>query len=355
MIRTLELKNFTVFSEAIFDFAPGINVVIGSNGTGKSHLLKLAYTVARWGQEMSAREKAGPKLDKATLQKELAGKLIRVFRPDSLGRLSRRGVGVSRAEVLVGFDPPIQDFDFTFSTRSTSEVTFGNAPQALTEEQSVFLPTKEMLSMFPGFAGLYRDYEVSIAETYYDLCLALDRPLLKGRRFDDIGKLLAPVETALGGSIRNENGKFYLVRKGSGNFEIPLVAEGFRKLGTIAYLIANGTLAAPSFLFWDEPETNLNPAYMTSLAELLVSVSRGGTQVFVATHSLYIMRELSLLLESCSPPVPRKFFALQDTNGGTTVSCGESAEDVEPIAALDSEIEQSQRYLNALQSAAEKP
>ncbi|MCP5528476.1 MAG: ATP-binding protein [Verrucomicrobiales bacterium] len=72
-----------------------------------------------------------------------------------------------------------------------------------------------------------------------------------------------------------------------GAFEIPLVAEGFRKLGTVSYLLANGTLARQSILFWDEPETNLNPAYMVKLAELLVAIARNGTQVIVATHSLF--------------------------------------------------------------------
>jgi hypothetical protein len=65
-------------------------------------------------------------------------------------------------------------------------------------------------------------------------CRALEQPLLRGPRFKEIDKLLSPLEELLGGSIRNENGRFFLVQKGSGKFEIPLVSEGFRKLGTVA-------------------------------------------------------------------------------------------------------------------------
>ena len=102
-------------------------------------------------------------------------------------------------------------------------------PEEFFSDETVFFPTKEMLSMFPGFTGLYRDREMSIDETYYDLCLALEKPLLKGRRFDEVNSLLEPVEQILGGSIRIENGRFYLVQEGAGKFEIPLVAEGYER------------------------------------------------------------------------------------------------------------------------------
>lgn len=43
MLKQLTLHNFTVFKEAHLTFSPGLNVIIGENGTGKTHLLKLAY------------------------------------------------------------------------------------------------------------------------------------------------------------------------------------------------------------------------------------------------------------------------------------------------------------------------
>ena len=45
MLYTLNAKNFTLFSDASFEFSPGLNVIIGENGTGKSLILKLAYTL----------------------------------------------------------------------------------------------------------------------------------------------------------------------------------------------------------------------------------------------------------------------------------------------------------------------
>lgn len=112
--------------------------------------------------------------------------------------------------------------------------------------------------------------------------------------------------------------------------------------------MANGTLARQSVLFWDEPETNLNPAYMVKLAELLAAIARNGTQVFIATHSLFMMRELSLLLgRPENSAVDRRFFALAlgESESGIQISEGRSAEEIEPITALDAELKQSERYL----------
>ena len=46
MLQRLHLRNFTVFEDADFAFGPGLNVLVGTNGMGKSHVLKVGYAVA---------------------------------------------------------------------------------------------------------------------------------------------------------------------------------------------------------------------------------------------------------------------------------------------------------------------
>src|SRR5690349_18691893 len=41
--KSLRLVNFTAFADAQLEFTPGINVIIGENGTGKTHLMKAMY------------------------------------------------------------------------------------------------------------------------------------------------------------------------------------------------------------------------------------------------------------------------------------------------------------------------
>ncbi|MCL2415313.1 MAG: ATP-binding protein, partial [Defluviitaleaceae bacterium] len=44
-IEKVEIKNFTVFEDISIEMSKGINVFIGENGTGKTHLLKILYAM----------------------------------------------------------------------------------------------------------------------------------------------------------------------------------------------------------------------------------------------------------------------------------------------------------------------
>ena len=55
MLRSLKLTNFTAFTEADLRFSKGLNVFIGENGVGKTHLLKLPYAVMALSAEEGRR------------------------------------------------------------------------------------------------------------------------------------------------------------------------------------------------------------------------------------------------------------------------------------------------------------
>jgi recombinational DNA repair ATPase RecF len=44
-IAGLRLSEFSAFDEASLSFSPGINVFIGRNSNGKTHILKLLYAL----------------------------------------------------------------------------------------------------------------------------------------------------------------------------------------------------------------------------------------------------------------------------------------------------------------------
>ena len=58
--------------------------------------------------------------------------------------------------------------------------------------------------------------------------------------------------------VTQENGRFYF-DLAEGYLDVQLVADGYRKIATLYYLLRNGSLTKDSILFWDEPEANLNP------------------------------------------------------------------------------------------------
>ena len=54
MISHFHLKNFIAFAELAIDFSPGINIIIGENGTGKTQLLKAISDLERARRTLGA-------------------------------------------------------------------------------------------------------------------------------------------------------------------------------------------------------------------------------------------------------------------------------------------------------------
>lgn len=73
MLKSLQIKNFTAFSEAALEFCDGLNVVLGENGVGKSHVLKLAYAV----MGTLAEPRVEARRTKAMLQRAIGEKLVK--------------------------------------------------------------------------------------------------------------------------------------------------------------------------------------------------------------------------------------------------------------------------------------
>jgi energy-coupling factor transporter ATP-binding protein EcfA2 len=346
MLKKLKVDHFTVFSQATLNFAPGLNVIIGENGLGKTHILKLAYSLLAASAEGGKKYK-GESPTKNLLQGRIAEKLINVFRPESLGRLAQRKQGRERCAVTAGFIDTRLNTALSFATQSRSEVKIDKLPKKWLSKPPVFLPTRELLSLYPNFISVYENHYLEIEETYRDTCLLLGSPPVKGPREKRVSALVAPIEEIMGGKVYlDKNGRFYLSIPGKGNMEIPLVAEGWRKLGMVASLIATGSLLDKGYLFWDEPETNLNPKLIKLMAEVILHLCRNGIQVFIATHSLFLLRELELLGNKQEfSKVKNCFFALSKEEEGVALSQGKSIDDVDPIAALDESLMQSDRYL----------
>jgi hypothetical protein len=194
--------------------------------------------------------------------------------------------------VRLRFGEPALDLEFHFSSNSKSDVAFARLPAAWNDAAPAYLPTRELLTIYPGFVAVYDNHYLEFEETWRDTCVLLGAPLRRGVKEKRIQELLGPIEEAMGGSVElDKNGRFYL-RSASGRMEMTLVSEGLRKLAMLARLVATGALLDKGYLFWDEPEANLNPRVIKRVARGIVGLSQGGIQVFIATHSLFLLREL---------------------------------------------------------------
>jgi len=331
-IQALNLKNFTGFSNIDLRFSPGINVFIGKNGTGKTHLMKLMASILK-ANTKKADENTFSKQD---MEQEIATRMKGFFKPDKLGRLVKRRVGRNRAEVQMKVDK--ENINFNFASNSDAKISAleyklsGDIP-------SIYFPPCEMLSTFEGFIPLYENREVSFDETYYHLAKSLSVPLAKGPRFKEAKALLDPLERTLGAKVRIQNNRFYIITN-DGQMEAHLVAEGYRKIGSLMYLISNNELQENSILFWDEPEANLNPSLISTVIDVLITLAQKGVQIFIASHDYLVTNLLSLKSEYQSvlknqEKAEIRFFGLQQGSEGIEHSEGPTLADLDTNSILD--------------------
>lgn len=346
MLSRLQIKNFTVFGQAELKFGKNLNVIVGENGAGKTHLLKLAYSILAVSAEEGRKPHAATPT-KRILQERLADKLVKVFRPEYLGQLARRQRGRQRCEITLTMMRAKQSMAFNFATQSTTDVGIVKLPEEWVKIVPAYVPTRELLTIFPNFVSVYDGHYLELEETWRDTCVLLGAPLKRGPRETTIKQLLEPLEQAMEGFVDlDRNGRFYLVNN-AGRMEMPLVAEGLRKLGMLSRLIATGTLSNKGCLFWDEPEANLNPRLIRGVAQSIVELSHNGIQVFIASHSLFLLRELEIILSQDKYEIlDVRFFGLHRSDDGAIgIDQGATVAEIGDIAALDEELSQSDRFL----------
>lgn len=346
MLKSLDIKRFTVFRDQPLTLSPALNVVVGENSSGKTHLLKLAYSLIAASSEAGRKPNSGDPT-KAVLQRAYGDKLTGVFRPESgIGRLVTRRQGTARCEITATFTDPRLDLAISFATRSKSEVQVDQLPTAWEQQSPLYMPTRELMTIYPDFVAVYEQHLLEFEETWRDTCLLLGRALSRGPRPFDKAQLIGPVEDALGGTVDLEGGRFYLNMPGVGNVEMSLVAEGHRKLAMLARLIVNGVIQSQGYLFWDEPEANLNPRLIRLVASVIHQLAASGVQVFIATHSFFLLKELELL--SKASPIQRCYVGLNATQtdgAGAEVQLADSLTGLTNVVARDEELAQYDREL----------
>lgn len=341
MLTQATFTNFTALPNDTWRFASGINLIVGENGLGKSHALKAMYSLLKTNAHMD--------LTKSVLEKRYAEKLVAVMRPETLGRLVKRRQGRGRCEIALHMHESQHDAAVAFASNAKNQVELLKLPRERLCQSPAYLPSRELVTLCPWFVPLYDNYHLEFEETWRDTVSLLGNPSLKGPREKRASALLAPLEDAMGGKVAVDNatGRFYLQVAGEGRMEISLVAEGLRKMAMLARLISTGTLLEQGYLFWDEPETNLNPRLIKTIAAAIVAIARGGVQVFIASHSLFLLREIDMLLSGKAlGKVERRWFALyKDGEGETQLEQSDVAEGIANLVLLDEELAQSDRYL----------
>jgi predicted ATP-dependent endonuclease of OLD family len=321
MITNLELINFTIFEELSIDFSSGINVIIGENGTGKTQLLKAAYALAA----TSAQNKKAVDED---IENIFTEKFKRIFMPEEkkIGKLSRCKESKCSSIKASFLEDKSHDknIKFDFSTLVKSLKLDVKSEGDLYGMEPIFIPTKEVLSLYRGLVSNPANksvFEAIFDETYLDLCSQLSasrmedhEPRMQSFLEDIVNRINGQFEfdehsiTFNSGLYKDyakstintdptKDGKKYFESTSEDNLSTHMVAEGFRKLGVLHRLIDNSTLVPKKSgpLFWDEPESNMNPKLMKLIVEILLELSRKEQQIILTTHDYILLKWLDLL------------------------------------------------------------
>ncbi|MDO7851319.1 AAA family ATPase [Hymenobacter convexus] len=349
MLKRLHLKNFTVFADADFEFVQGLNVLVGTNGTGKSHVLKLGYVIesARYDiyKQFGSEKLADAMTNQIAWVSTLFKALPEVFLSSQLAPLIRWNVQ-ERAQVTADF-----------WSKSSEQLSFNLTPASLQTDQNkssigleavsateaafkpVYIPAKEILTL-NWMSPASEQVVIPVERNYLDLLAQLRLLALRKTEVPDAIQSLTDI---IGGEIKEEEGRYYLADMSGRQTAISMVAEGLRKFGTLQKLLSNGSLTKQTTLFWDEPEANLNPALLRKLAAILAALARQGFQIILATHSMSLLKEFHILSrQKTDKPLPIRYFGLNAEDGQpTTVVARDDFKFLPDVVALEAELEQA--------------
>jgi energy-coupling factor transporter ATP-binding protein EcfA2 len=145
----------------------------------------------------------------------------------------------------------------------------------------------------PLFYRMGREQLSGVPGYFYDLVRALKFEYTGDLAFPDVYERLTGNDV-IGGKIAiSESGNWSFQEKGR-SFSLPVTAMGIANLGILALLIERKVLDEDAFIFIDEPEAHLHPAWQVIMAETLFELSRRGVQVVIATHSVDILKWLEV-------------------------------------------------------------
>lgn len=279
---------------------PSINVIIGKNDTGKTGLLKLLYATVKSLEIYSLKTKSL----EVVFKKELSDKLSDTFMPikNGLGDLVQKGnkdkleVDIRIIESTTKYK---QDIYYSFGERT--EKTIPNCSDHIESIPSntinaLFVPAKEVLTAFNDIRNIRElQFGVGFDDTYLDLIKALNIPTTKGRVASELSQVNKSLEDLFEGKIEQtgQNDQPFIFKKGNQQFAMQQTAEGIKKIGILTTLITNRQLGKGTILFMDEPETALHPDAVRQMVEMLVAMSKAGVQIFIASHSYFVIKQLA--------------------------------------------------------------
>lgn len=345
MLSHLGLTNFGPIAQADFDFVPGMNVLLGENGTGKSLALRAAWLLlAHNGEALHLDEVSGNNPDQSdppAYNPFIFHDLVDEFRIRNPREviLNESPHALIKIKETTGVQFIAKIHQSNALMVGQDHFTGSNQPP----KKPFLLPASDPLAQMASALELLNKHRYQSPPSTLELSRAiLINPVREESLAHPMRSLVERTHTQLKGGLPTVDPQGRLLWQ---NRSIGLMAEGHRKLAAAAMLLANESLQPGGTLFWDEPEANLNPTLLGFLADWLADLAAAGVQVILSTHSLFLVRALIIAKHRVGPQASFRCFSLHQEEGGVVVEQADRPEDLTHFAMLDAEIAQSDAYL----------
>jgi AAA15 family ATPase/GTPase len=297
MIHALHIRNYGPLSSIDWKDLRKINLVIGNNGTGKTFILKAAYSAIKAAEEYRRGD------EPRKLADILATKLYWTFQIERLGDLVGKGQE-AKLEFRAEMDEGIIAYGFGESTNTTLlDVTGPERPRS---SNSLFLPEKEILTLYKVIIDSRETGKMfGFDDTYYDLAKVIAIRPTKGKNYQEFAEARQSITNLIEGDVfYQEEKERWVYKKGRFVYPIGVASEGVKKLAILDTLLGNRYLDPDSVIFIDEPESALHPQAISRFMQTIRILAGRGIQFFISTHSYFVLKSLALLARKNKESMP---------------------------------------------------
>jgi len=321
-IQKLTVENFTVFDKMEIEFCKGVNVFIGENGTGKTHLLKMLYSFSVSTSDPDANREI-----------YFMSSLTDSFGVTSDNELISKSLDNSQvASIYLKSD----EGDCQFEIYPSQAVCHQNDSGIKGLSPPVFIPSKDMLTHSRGLLTMAKRHskDMPFDKTLLDIIQNAEN--WKVNEVPKLAKNIVPIlEGIINGKIIQQDGDFFVLKSNGDKIRFSCESEGIKKFGLLWQLLMSEIIIENGILLWDEPEANINPKLIPDLVEILLELSRNGVQIFLATHEYNMMKYFSMNKKSDDNI---NFYSLYKTENGVAYECEDDYDLLENNVIIDAEI-----------------
>ncbi|MHD0644723.1 hypothetical protein ACYPKM_03750 [Pseudomonas aeruginosa] len=306
MLSTIQFHRFGGIPQASWTLCAGINVVMGNPRSGKTRSLKAMHAILQYAAARSEGDSA----------QALVGILTHAMGVPDAEHLIQHRSGAARVKMeLAGIDGAL-DFSFTEG-----------------HQEIVAMPGRAFVPE-PCFLDAHtRTYESASTTNQVS-----EEP--------DYRAIAGLLDEAVGGEVIIKNGTCHVANHMHSQ-PASALGETTEKLALLSALIKDGSIRKGSTLILDCFDAAMHPTGMRHMADALGRLAKAGTQVVLASNSLFIARELEIYLAQAES-IPGRTFGLSIVDGVHQLEQDDSAEGIVCLTLVDEELKQGDRFMASM-------